>query len=761
MRSAGRLGYACAAGLLLAIAAPVLGKKPAVAPCGGGVFTIAKGKAAPATIVLTTTQITLADACATAVPVRIATRRKVTTITATWPSCTGFTGPVSLKAKMRAPSCGRLTGVLKTKQSRPRVRKVRADRVPAAGLIGTLRDVSTLVRMINENFPVQIRPAAETYNPEVVGLIAMGSTVVDQILEEFRKPVSIHDETALCLLAYTLERIGDARAVPTLTDWLQENLFAEVLWATDFVTHTIKVLDGQGGLNTDTFLYGVDAKLDTITQARAGHAAAAAARAPLAPAAVTPGAPLYLGVCQQTIVVTGINGAGQQETVRLDYRVPRRDYQDLIAAELDPNKQAALERDRQEWLDADERAYGGTDYVPVPGPERLLSAECGGKVTEHLLNAVATKNGLAITLPAGRVSADAIRDLALHFGAASSLGQLDPFTVIAHEQGGTARHVEIPVSADANSALVYSKDEFGRLRQHTVSKSALSLNSFGPPQRHYDGRPWYLPGDITTRFYRLDPTRITSILLDSSACPCDEGDPARIPTAITDPAESMTDQRVITVAGTVGDPQVTSGTLRVNGAPQGVTVASGAFSSMVVLRSGDNKLRLVVDALDGRRGCTERTITSNTAKVTISATLTWDLDDADVDLYVTQPDGETAWYSSKTTTVGGRLDVDNVKGRGPENYFLSSQAGNQVLEGKYTIRVHYYSDHQSTADTPTRVVSFGVVVLLNEGTPQEKSITYPGLLLTSANSGNSSPGGQGSDWATVVVLTIENGEVHP
>ena len=47
------------------------------------------------------------------------------------------------------------------------------------------------------------------------------------------------------------------------------NMFIHsVGWPTDFVTHTIKVLSGQENLNTESYLYLIDAKYDTIAQAR-------------------------------------------------------------------------------------------------------------------------------------------------------------------------------------------------------------------------------------------------------------------------------------------------------------------------------------------------------------------------------------------------------------------------------------------------------------------------------------------------------------
>ncbi|MGH9364613.1 MAG: CARDB domain-containing protein [Thermoanaerobaculia bacterium] len=622
---------------------------------------------------------------------------------------------------------------------------------PYSVLVENLKQVTTQARMNKENFPAMIRPGAETYNPEIVQLIAAGSSAVGRILDEFRRPTTILDETPLSLLAYALEKINDPSAIPVLTDWLEQNLFAELNWATDFVTHTIKVLGRQSGVNTTTYIYGIDEKLDTIAQARVGHSAA---EAPLSVSTCSEAAADNTSVCPQKIIVTGINSAGQQESVTLNYKVAKRDIQDIINAATGPEK-SRLEAHRDGWQSTDQTNYGGTDYVPLSGAQISLKSNCAGTVTEHVLNTLSAQKGFSVTLPQGAGSADEIRALARKFGGEVPLSGIDTLTVISHDSDdGASKHVEVPAQADANSALVYSKDNYGLLRQHTVSKSSI-FNSFLPAQRAYGNRPWYLGGatPITTRFYRVDPNRIVSIVVDSSACPCNPTASDAIAVAITQPTAATTDQRVITVAGTVGNPAVTSATLKVNGFPQTITVTGGAFSSQVVLRSGDNTLTVDVTAPDGRRGCAQTTIRSTTPRTTISVTLTWNLASSDVDLYVTQPDGETSWYQNKTTSIGGRLDVDNTSGFGPENYFLSSEKGDRVLAGVYTIRVHYYRDHLKTDQTPTRVVSWRVVLLLNEGTASEKREIYSGSL-SAANSGNASPGSSGSDWATAKQLTF-------
>src|SRR2546425_669165 len=158
----------------------------------------------------------------------------------------------------RAPSLASLLIVLcavPAKKAKPRRRKFAASRLGTGDVITILGGLDVQARMQNENFPTLIRGAAEPFNPELVALIAQDGAAVDGILEKFRQPAGLVDDTPLCLLAYALERIGDPRAVPVLTAWLEQNLFASLIWATDFVTHTIKVLDGQGGLNTNSYTY--------------------------------------------------------------------------------------------------------------------------------------------------------------------------------------------------------------------------------------------------------------------------------------------------------------------------------------------------------------------------------------------------------------------------------------------------------------------------------------------------------------------------
>ncbi len=79
--------------------------------------------------------------------------------------------------------------------------------------------------------------------------------------------------------------------------------------------------------------------------------------------------------------------------------------------------------------------------------------------------------------------------------------------------------------------------------------------------------------------------------------------------------------------------------------------------------------------------------------VDIRIVLNWDTDDTDVDLWVTEPDGEKCMYSYPLTENGGRISNDFTDGYGPEEYMIHA-----AREGTYHIQAHYYGDHRPTVN---------------------------------------------------------------
>ncbi len=69
--------------------------------------------------------------------------------------------------------------------------------------------------------------------------------------------------------------------------------------------------------------------------------------------------------------------------------------------------------------------------------------------------------------------------------------------------------------------------------------------------------------------------------------------------------------------------------------------------------------------------------------------LTWDADNTDIDLWVTDPDGEKAYYGHRMTVQGGRMSLDFTGGYGPEEFSLK-----RAKPGKYKVEAHYFGDRR-------------------------------------------------------------------
>jgi len=76
--------------------------------------------------------------------------------------------------------------------------------------------------------------------------------------------------------------------------------------------------------------------------------------------------------------------------------------------------------------------------------------------------------------------------------------------------------------------------------------------------------------------------------------------------------------------------------------------------------------------------------------------LTWDADNTDIDLWVTDPNGEKAYYGNRLTYQGGRMSQDFTGGYGPEEFSLK-----RAKPGKYRIEAQYYGDRRQAVTGPT------------------------------------------------------------
>jgi hypothetical protein len=85
-------------------------------------------------------------------------------------------------------------------------------------------------------------------------------------------------------------------------------------------------------------------------------------------------------------------------------------------------------------------------------------------------------------------------------------------------------------------------------------------------------------------------------------------------------------------------------------------------------------------------------------KSDLAIVIMWNTDNTDIDLHVTEPSGEECYYSHPKTKSGGNMTKDVTQGYGPEMYAL-----NEMENGEYLVRAHYYSRDRSRASVRTKI----------------------------------------------------------
>jgi uncharacterized protein YfaP (DUF2135 family) len=154
-----------------------------------------------------------------------------------------------------------------------------------------------------------------------------------------------------------------------------------------------------------------------------------------------------------------------------------------------------------------------------------------------------------------------------------------------------------------------------------------------------------------------------------------------------------------------------------------VLLSDGEFNQDIALEGAPGERDITITLTADCGGWREEAVETFAADIPaagIRVTLTWNTAGTDVDLWVTDPDGEKCYYDHETTLSGLMLDVDDTNGYGPENITNQSPPA-----GDYLVQVHYYDDH----DDETAIGSdCTIVVRLNEGTDDEEVRTYSGYL---------------------------------
>jgi hypothetical protein len=178
--------------------------------------------------------------------------------------------------------------------------------------------------------------------------------------------------------------------------------------------------------------------------------------------------------------------------------------------------------------------------------------------------------------------------------------------------------------------------------------------------------------------------------------------------------------RIITVRGTVANPALETAELVVDRDRNQIytlPLDGGTFEQVVILAGTEQtqQRRLKVTARAGDREAVARAgFMAAIPRADFRATLFWDTNGTDVDLWVTDPDGEKCYYANQTTASGLELDVDDVSGYGPENITGESD----LPAGEYLVQVHYFSDHGTGLASEATCM-----ITLHEGTAEETVVT--------------------------------------
>lgn len=96
----------------------------------------------------------------------------------------------------------------------------------------------------------------------------------------------------------------------------------------------------------------------------------------------------------------------------------------------------------------------------------------------------------------------------------------------------------------------------------------------------------------------------------------------------------------------------------------------------------------------------------------VRVVMTWDADQTDIDLWVTEPSGEKCFYAHNRTIIGGLLSHDFTDGYGPEEYCLR-----RCMSGKYLVQANFYGSRQQELTGPATVQA---TVITHFGRPDEK-----------------------------------------
>ncbi|WP_421570535.1 VIT domain-containing protein [Stenotrophomonas sp. PD6] len=126
--------------------------------------------------------------------------------------------------------------------------------------------------------------------------------------------------------------------------------------------------------------------------------------------------------------------------------------------------------------------------------------------------------------------------------------------------------------------------------------------------------------------------------------------------------------------------------------------ALAAFNEVVVRPWDDRFDGISLIALDelttlvARTGVDARAVDPRLRRpmpLDLRVVLSWDSDNSDMDLWVTDPNGERAYYGNRLTYQGGQMSRDFTGGYGPEQFSLR-----QAKPGRYKVEANYFGSRE-------------------------------------------------------------------
>ncbi len=194
----------------------------------------------------------------------------------------------------------------------------------------------------------------------------------------------------------------------------------------------------------------------------------------------------------------------------------------------------------------------------------------------------------------------------------------------------------------------------------------------------------------------------------------------------------------------------------VGGFTRAVPVSSGSFRDEIEIPTGETTLvhlgRTSTDTPSNwypGSNIDVRHIRGVASDTNLTVTLVWDQADIDVDLYVTDPDGETLSGANPETSAGMTLAREDNDGYGPEYAVLADAA----LSGDYQVRVHYRSNEGTSLPASGRVN-----IVIKQGAGNQVAKTIPFSIPTS-NAASTGATGTGAAWADIATVNVDEGTI--